>query len=798
MKNSNLYGLVAVSCLILSVPLASLDPAATAAPSYKGDGAVPNGTGGWAQPPVLNETKCLECHGSGANHFLCGPGCAAPDKSSYLMTGHKNMLRKVAPGSPWAGADGTVYGTTDASYGSGSVYDWIAGTIDVAGAGTIRHLYYIFAGWLDPGQLNTVFDGGFTGELYPNGSYDCGRCHTTGYRFDASGPEPTTFDGTPITDAQFSRIPTDFTTGSSSWYRDGVECERCHRDVANEAGGHNCYIGGIYNPTYTSYASCTGGGGSWTVVVPAFENATALCIECHRQESADTATHTIALSTDLEVSDDGSCSDGTSPDYATCLANSATWNFAPFFDASMGQAFLNSPHARFAGTLAPGVQNSPDLSVSLTGTYNSHFKRFTPGPNFGNNLGCDGCHDVHQSLAEAVGALNPLPQKCPDCHAKSLAGLLHPHGTGTPLEDMATDPAQACQICHMPQSYHLFRISIDPNYSTFPTADEFYSDGETIANVASDGLLAGAVWNDLDLACGQCHGGSAGAGAVTHGAGYMDKATLAGYARGIHNDKPYATFSSRLGSPNTLTITVDATDSTCSGSGANCDAYDWNWGDGTADGSGVNASHTYATAGAKTITLTVEQYGVNGNSTTKKVNVYAPDAAPMVAGVCMFNANSWTESVTDTSTDDNGIKQVTVSWGDGSILANDTAAPFGPFSNIYLNAGTYTITHKAFDTIGQQSAMTCAATAAHFTISGTVYARNGTTPLTSAMVIVKKSATIVKTVYTSATGTYSAGTLKPGTYILTISKSGYTFAVPAATITVGPSSAGNSILATAP
>ena len=84
---------------------------------------------------------------------------------------------------------------------------------------------------------------------------------------------------------------------------------------------------------------------------------------------------------------------------------------------------------------------------------------------------------------------------------------------------------------------------------------------------------------------------------VKNNAAYFTKAQLAGYAKGIHNDKPTVYFSYKLGNPNTLSITVDASASTCSGSAANCNAYSWNWGDGTPDGSGLTATHTYAAAG---------------------------------------------------------------------------------------------------------------------------------------------------------------------------------------------------------
>ena len=78
-------------------------------------------------------------------------------------------------------------------------------------------------------------------------------------------------------------------------------------------------------------------------------------------------------------------------------------------------------------------------------------------------------------------------------------------------------------------------------------------------------------------------------------------------------------------------------------------------------------------------------------------------------------------------------------------------------------------------------------TPAYFVISGVVHRSDDATAVSAAKVVVKKGTRIVKTVYTSATGTFSATNLKPGTYTLTVTKTGYTFTVPAETVTVGPS-----------
>jgi len=276
---------------------------------------------------------------------------------------------------------------------------------------------------------------------------------------------------------------------------------------------------------------------------------------------------------------------------------------------------------------------------------------------------------------------------------------------------------------------------------------------------------------------------------TANGAAYMTRAQLAAYAAGIHNDAPTITFGYKLGNPNTLTVNASA-QAACSG--GDCNVYDWNWGDGTPHGSGAGASHTYVAGGTYSITLGVGRNVIQGTS-TKSVSVYAPDSAPTVGGACGIDANTWIATVTDTSTDDNGVRQVTVNWGDGSMLSSDSTAPFGPFTRTYANAGTYTITHKAIDTIGQSRSTTCSVSPAYFSIAGTVKNTLGTANLASANVTLKKSGVTVKTVYTSSTGTFTAGSLKPGTYTLEVTKSGYTFTVPAATITIGPSSAGNTI-----
>jgi len=394
-------------------------------------------------------------------------------------------------------------------------------------------------------------------------------------------------------------------------------------------------------------------------------------------------------------------------------------------------------------------------------------------------LSCGDCHNPN-------GVAVPHSDGCRDtsctesCHAKPLAAIKHNTGPGTPLD--STDRTTICENCHnrpFEGVYHPYKINVSAGT---PTA-------------------AGMI--DLDLACGRCHGGGTNSTSnpPAPGVAYLTKANLGDFALNMHADKPVATFGYTIDRPNTLVVNVDATQSLCLDV---CDAYDWDWGDGSPHSSGVTATHEYV-EGNYTITLTVRDTGMGADSFSRAISVEAPDYPPTAGGTCSFNANTWTETLTDASTDDHAVVKVTVNWGDGSMLTTDASVPFGPFTHAYANVapaspGYYTITQTAFDTIGQQNTRTCTVTPAYFTLGGTVKSKAGVN-LGSATVTVKMGTT-TRTAYTASTGpgagTFSVGSLKPGTYTVRVVKTPHTFTVPAATITLGPSSSGTVITAIAP
>jgi hypothetical protein len=165
------------------------------------------------------------------------------------------------------------------------------------------------------------------------------------------------------------------------------------------------------------------------------------------------------------------------------------------------------------------------------------------------------------------------------------------------------------------------------------------------------------------------------------------------------------------------------------------------------------------------------------------------DLPPVAAETCTIDDN-WTVTMVDASSDDNGIKQETVTWGDGSVVLDDRAAPWGPYLHTYIGAGNYTLTHKVVDTLGQLTQHTCAVTAASYTISGVVsnnYTAH-TAVLPGAIVTVTRVANgiVAGTTVTDAAGAYTVGSLKPGDYTIGVSKLGFSFPAPT-TAHVGPS-----------
>jgi len=636
------------------------------------------------------------------------------------------------------------------------------------------------------------------------------------------------------------------------------------------------------NAYATDVDSCVdAGGGQWTDnKTQRGQIITSVCLGCHRQENKG-----------LPYTN-GSCSVGytgsTGYDQGACVAAGGTWtdnggglpvlvgayhSTVTFPSHKHGNEYANSPHGKYTGKFA-NLATAP-FGYGGPNIWGSFFIGGADGDTANLGSGCTGCHNVHKSTNETANPAGEAVKQCNDCHHKNLALINHPSGPSTPLYNLA-DPVTACAKCHMPGGEHFFRINADPSYKTFPAASTIVSGVNVPANTAPDGTFTNAVWIDLDLACGQCHGGgtsnvattgtvakgsasltvanasgllvnekirvagaysykglvngvatyadldsyitaingntvtlagTAGNGvtnavvtqnATSSSGSYFTKAQLATYAAGIHNDKPVALFTAMYGADGS-TVNVDASASNCSGSLSNCAVFDWNWGDATAHGSGVTSSHSYTTPGTYTITLTVTQYGFAPGIATRSFVAYAVANPPSASGTCTVDYTTWIASCGGVN--QTGIALAEINWGDGTVVSNITGGT-PPFTHTFLLPGTYSIKLTVTDSYGQRARATLATTVAasfqYYTVAGTVFAKDGVTPLSAAQIQLKQGAVLKRQVTTAANGTYNTGNLKPGTYTVFVSKTGYTFASPAGTLTIGPSLAGQNFTATGP
>ncbi len=703
------------------------------------------------------------------------------------------------------------------------------------------------------------------------------------------------------------------TGAGGTWYTSS--CQASYPGPANTVINGYCSTN---NPADNDQTTCTNNGGRWAAVtdvvrcedlaefgaannIPVYASAkwygsrlnrgqviTALCMGCHRQESS-------GVPYDNATNNPGSAATANPGMYLKVGPYHSTTAFVSHPHANQ---FLNSPHAKFTGTF------NQVATAGLGTGYGSYFMADGEAANTGN--GCTGCHSIHDSVVENTGPNAPV-KECTECHAgpyaKDLAKINHLWGKGTPMENAGSDPASACEKCHMPGELHLFRINTDPSYSTFPAAA--ITGGQVVnANTAPDGTFTNAVWVDVDAACGQCHGGGsnyakttgsitlyatqaactgaggtwasntcslntvvtvasstgfaagqkiriADAGALSYDdpptvsagdfdsyivsvlspttiklngaptysvsnktvtqnatvlvdpaenryAPYYNKADLAKVAKGMHDssDLAYAvTFTTQI-----TNLTVNTTASVdCGGCDTSGLTYDWTWGDTQSllDQTVNTATHTYAAGGTYSITLDVRSGGLKVGSSTRSVTLTAPNAAPVAGANCSWNSNSWTYSVTDTSTDANGdLSQVIVNWGDGGVKSS--VKPLGSMvTKTYALPGSYTISLTAYDALLQSSSYTCSpvltpASFPLFGISGTVRGVGGTGTLANAVVILKKGGVTVKSTVSAADGTFAFASLKPASnYSITVVKPGYVFNNPAINnIGIGPDQSG--------
>jgi predicted CXXCH cytochrome family protein len=647
------------------------------------------------EPWYTDHKGCLRCH----NTVYMATHDPSAAKETYLQGGHKNMLQKadgypvgyptgMNPSTPpYIGNSATVL-TTDAA---GDAFNWasagLSGTTPynatyTPAGGSAIPLYWVagFSG-LEGNWPHAIADDG--------SSYSCGRCHATGWSSDANpntAKEPEfSFPGVSSSTSTAGHhgvylggsIATD-TNKYASWDRWGIQCSRCHYATGAGDNGHYGEPSGGHT-TFPENGVSTGG------------DINALCMNCHRQETG-------GLPNALESAGflNASCKAAGSP-YTCCTGsktgtcnqsdtnpggtlyispnvytNGVLTTLGSFSGHSHANQFLNSPHAEFTGTW--GQIGCPPVSYSPAGTsdcssdmsqYGSAFVNYTGSASgstiitqpAGQGGACTACHDVHNTVIDnAEGQDAKGTAACTSCHSSStdayapqvsISTIRHPNTTGTPFDStLYGAPADPCAVCHMPGGQHIFRISTDPSYVEFPA-------GSPVAATAPNDDGVNVTWVDLDAACGQCHGGSAGATATKNGAPYMSKASLATYAATMHNGVSTAPVTNpqvgcgtgvQITAGGVATITPSVTTGSASG-----ETVVVAWGDGVvaraANGSGSPFTHTYATTNPLTS---------NGDGTFNvTVTAIAPDGG-MGSVVCSASMPAGSSGYSGTVKDGSG------------------------------------------------------------------------------------------------------------------------------------------------
>jgi hypothetical protein len=494
--------------------------------------------------------ECLHCHNE-----LYGTHSVGPDKN-YFMTGHKNILRKVMPKSDDSASiplGGPFYnaGVTTTPY---TGIDWSA----IPAMSGTNSVYYIYNSWFsaiktaqidgtpyadltDPTSVSTIVGTPTTSH------WSCFYCHTGYYGADSDAPYPLVTETTAPSNCGDGTQPCKFEAG--------ITCLACH----------NGYPSSPVLDHHT--ATSTGNYAS----APMYEETTALCVKCHRQEEQAPP----GTGNELEVEQ---------------LAN---------HHGNFGGQFVNSPHARFVGDYATlGDWDKYDSKFATMGngcTDPQYHTQPTCTNNAGtwivgtvqHNEGCTGCHNPHvgavdPEVLDPTSDLSHIQATCASCHTEGgdefatqvdLATINHPGGTGSPLEDISTDKGKlkACVSCHMGKELsHYFRINASGDYSTFEslctnpdyeTRTTCTSNGETWSNMSveygekttydEDGF--DAVGLDVNWACGWCHYDPAKVGSKVFNKAQLSAAALCMHGGSTTNGDCLACHSTGTGGAPTIT-----------------------------------------------------------------------------------------------------------------------------------------------------------------------------------------------------------------------------------------------------
>lgn len=809
------------------------------------------------QKNLLNADEgCLHCHSTKAQYN----GPAERWKDSYLKTGHKNMLRKVTAGQKLVGPDGLPYttdGTNAINFTTGTVNvggtdrtlyyvygDWMAalptlvysnltGTTNGYTCGACHTTGYQDAS--NPGvqsismsgyvaqEPNASFPGINLGTANPKWDLEgitCGRCHNA-----ASGPT-----SAQVTASSF-KTTAPHSTGmgalTSGVGRNNL-CFGCHQSIAKNWPAQGGAAGGTtqYDPTLIPTGISHGAASGRDFNGHVLGNSVLNSVHARYAGVNDTAAN-------------GGITLNSLGKYDLFSANSSTSvQVAPYNSDFKGYVcFQSSTSASPGMTKADGSEISTKADCeALYGAGAWRADTGVPAEGaYGMQGTCTTCHDVHNSLFVSTQAEKAMRKTCEKCHVDNaitgatdtrlpqITTVAHPTGINTPFDTAKYE--ESCVVCHMATQaqengdqnsmpVHVWRINTSAAYNTFPTADQFNgTNGATKdrnAQVAPEnytrldgttGTYAKAVWVDLDLACGQCHGGSLGTGA-THGAPYISKANLSVAAKNMHgsnagNGSVTANFAWKKGSAD-YKIDFNAVTSSCTGSNpvVPCTlTYTWQFGDGTtvADLPTAMTSHLYSGATTTTVTLTVKSSFDGSTDSMSQVITAAPViGAPTVVSGLTASAAGFSPTLSWNVTGGSAPYKIKINWGDGvnePVITQPGSV--GSFAHAFVTARTYTVSVTATDSGVNGSNMTASTqkvavtiSAASSVVTGQV-TTNTATPIANVALTLKVGTVVKYLAYSNASGNFTFSAVAPGTYTLSATKSGFTFTPIAGVVSTG-------------
>jgi hypothetical protein len=552
-------------------------------------------------------------------------------------------------------------------------------------------------------------------------------------------------------------------TPGNKWDLEGITCGRCHNATVPTVTAAQ-----IAASSFTSTTPTSSGMGNLADGV----GRNNLCFGCHQSIGKDWPAGTTTTDpTKIPVG----------------VSHGAAYG-RDFNGHVLGNSFLNSPHAKYTGTIKLNSlgkydlfdSNPSDANTQLE--YASVFKGYTcwqgsasnspaktkadgseittkadcegiyganawkptssswPGTDYSDIQGnCTTCHDVHNSLFVASQSEAALRKTCETCHVNNATtfatdaaapqvqdpGVLGNHPTGPGTPFDATMFESSCVVCHM--------------------ATQAEANGDQNSMPVHVWRINTDVNYNTFPTTGQFYGGtcSVHAGAVANA--------------------PY------------LPV-VYASDT----SSANCTANSGVW---TAQAKNQNATAAADGAYANAVWVDLDfacgqcHGGSFGNTKIHNGAPYYTKAqlAPLAAGmhsgaaaitlpaapttVCTLTPSTGTVGVTSfgltgANTGDPS-SQVYVNWGDGSAMQIGALA--GTFNKVYANTGNYKITKVVKDAFGQSATCTASATVG----SATTGAATGTYTVTTSPamqnvnVYLKNAATHMS--FTGATS--AAGTL---------------------------------------